>query len=82
MKIIRTLIVLVVMGGTIWLLWNTLYKGLSTGKIDYGDSSKICDRKTNPARYWYLVALFSSFLMLICAVVVTVFVEMWVFNQG
>ena len=82
MRIFRTLIVIVVMGGAIWLLWNTLYKGLRTGKLNYGDSAKICDREKNPARYWYLVALFSSFLMLICAVVVTIFVEMWVLNQG
>lgn len=78
MKIFRTLILFVVMGGSIWLLWNTLYKGLSTGKFNYGDISKICNRKTEPLRYWYLVSLFSGFLALICAVVATIFIEMWV----
>lgn len=77
MKIFRTLIIIVVMGGTMWLLWNTLYKGMSTGKFNYGDSSRICDRRTNPLRFWYLVTLFSSFLALIFAVVLTVFLEMW-----
>lgn|GEM_PF-5587857 len=66
------------MGGAIWLLWHTLYKGLSTGRFNYGDSSKICDRAINPGRYWYLVSLFSGFLFLICAVVLTAFLEMWV----
>lgn len=75
MKILRILIVIMVMGGTLWLLWNTLYKGLSTGKFSYGDSARICIRETNPLRYWYLVSLFSGFLALVLAVVVTVFLE-------
>jgi len=78
MKIFRTLLIFVVMGGTIWLLWNTLYKGLSTGRFNYGDASKICERVKDPFRFWYLVSLFSGFLALVCAVVCTVLLEMWI----
>jgi len=78
MTIYRIFLIIVVMGGSIWLLWNTLYKGLKTGKFNYGDNLKICHREKNPFRYWYLVTLFSGFLALIFAVVFTVFLEMWI----
>lgn len=77
MKFFRTFLVILVMGGTMWLLWNTLYKGLSTGRFNYGDTSRICVRETNPVRYWYLVGLFSCFLALIFAIVVSIFLEIW-----
>jgi hypothetical protein len=65
------------MGGSVWLMWHILYKGLKTGKFNYGDSLTVCDRQEKPLRYWYLVSLFSAFLLLICSVVVGAILEMW-----
>ncbi len=50
-------------GGLVIFLGRVLLLGLLTGRIAHTDSSSFCDKNKNPFFYWFLVSLFSVFLL-------------------
>jgi hypothetical protein len=67
MQILRLLLVSLVCGTMLWLLLNTLWNGLRTGKMRWRDSTSFCDRNKQPLFYWFLVFIFAGFSILILA---------------
>jgi lipid-A-disaccharide synthase-like uncharacterized protein len=68
MATLRIILSTLVTGALLWLLVGTVVRGLRTGKIRYLDSTSTCDRKSHPLLFWFLVALFAVFSLVIASV--------------
>ena len=64
MELLRILFATVVAGWFCWFLGKTVLDGLRTGSIRHTDATTTCKRDTNPFFFWFLVALFSAFVLM------------------
>ena len=65
MAALRVALVLLCAAVVAWPVGHAVVVGLRTGRLPHSDSTSVVVRRTHPARFWALMALFLAMLALL-----------------